>query len=208
MEPSKERKRVKVSIQDTKTQGLESMSSGPEERSSVRKWYLGKKCKRMEKDVKKSTGPRKNGSPKRKSGSADQIDYQAPPKQFTGSQKSSDQEGCLAPTLKSILHTGPEVKEYRDSLKAKVAELSQETFMLSCQLQKRANKCIKLRDANRLLMDELKKMCEQCVIDTLEAKNPDNDLQTEYERSCQRTGTPSESCMSEANAQVIGLDKE
>ncbi|XP_020551336.1 uncharacterized protein LOC110012390 [Sesamum indicum] len=177
MEPTKERKRVKVSMQDIATQGLESTSSAAVETSSVKK--MGRKYNRKEKDVKKSTGPRKNATSKSKTGSADQIDYQAPPKKFTATQKSSDEEGCPASTLKSEPHTGPEVKEYCDSLKARVADLRQETFMLSCQLQKRANKCMKLRDANRLLMDELKKMCEQFVIDILEAKNPDNALQTE-----------------------------
>ncbi|KAL6546048.1 hypothetical protein OROGR_009922 [Orobanche gracilis] len=66
-----------------------------------------------------------------------------------------------------------------DSLKARVDALRQETSMLSQELRRLPTLCMHLIQDNKILMDELKKMCEPHIIEILEAKDPNNNSQTD-----------------------------
>ncbi|KAL6517274.1 hypothetical protein OROMI_032975 [Orobanche minor] len=66
-----------------------------------------------------------------------------------------------------------------DSLKARVAALRQETSMLNQELRRLPTLCMQLIEDNKILMDELKKMCEPRIIEILEAKDPNNNSQTD-----------------------------
>ncbi|KAL6497764.1 hypothetical protein OROHE_027003 [Orobanche hederae] len=70
-------------------------------------------------------------------------------------------------------------QKVHDSLKARVAALRQETSMLNQELRRLPTLCMHLIEDNKILMDELKKMCEPHIIEILEAKDPNNNSQTD-----------------------------
>ncbi|KAL3614120.1 hypothetical protein CASFOL_042194 [Castilleja foliolosa] len=65
-----------------------------------------------------------------------------------------------------------EISKDLKARKAELKQLKQETTMLSQELQRQSTMCMHLVDENKLLMDELKKMCDPRVIEILEAKDP------------------------------------
>uniref|UniRef100_A0A5B7BAC0 Putative G-box-binding factor 1 n=1 Tax=Davidia involucrata TaxID=16924 RepID=A0A5B7BAC0_DAVIN len=69
-------------------------------------------------------------------------------------------------------------EEECEKLQAKVEELGNEASMLAADLRRHSKNCLKLKEENLSLLEELKQIYEPDVISILEAKNPDWDCES------------------------------